>query len=385
MRSRPRRSRFPTSLAAELQQLEARVLPTGTVTALLSNGNLAIGGDNFDNNILIAVRTTGVYLTGLQDADSDPATFTKIKVDGTTYEEGEEILLTDTVSLKNVTVLMRGGNDNVRVDVGVASTEPEPDAPDAVVTGRVRINLGKGDDHGVLLLNNGTLTIGGNLEGDLENGDDCLLVGTEGLLTGSDTPPEPPDTLPIQVGGNVIILGRLGKDVIGLAGVEVQRGVTIQGGEHVDSLALNADKIHGNLYVSGDAATAMPEAPINELQTLVLQNVEVLGATTIRGGGGVDRVLIENLKATKNVAIKLYAGDDQISVETLTLGTSTKVTIDGGVGSNDEFNSSETPSTQVKFSSIEDSETDLDSINTDAILDDVVMLIQECLDATLIA
>lgn len=105
MMRRSRRNRIGTvtqslNVAAEVQPLESRSLPTGTVTASLSNGNLTIDGDNLDNSILIEVRTTGIFLTGLPDIDSDPATFTKIKFAGVTYEAGEEVPLTDVPSLR---------------------------------------------------------------------------------------------------------------------------------------------------------------------------------------------------------------------------------------------------------------------------------------------
>jgi hypothetical protein len=94
-------------VAAELQPLEPRTLPAGTVTATLSAGSLTIGGDNLDNSIMISVRTEGVFLTGLQDPDSDPTTFTKIKFGSEVKAEGEEVQLTNAVSLKSLTIQSR--------------------------------------------------------------------------------------------------------------------------------------------------------------------------------------------------------------------------------------------------------------------------------------
>ncbi len=359
-RSREKRAGSVTqslNVAAEVQSLETRSLPTGTVTAALSGGHLTIGGDNLDNSILIEVRTTGIYLTGVQDADSDPATFTKIKFGADTSEAGEDVLLTESLSLKNLTILMRGGNDKVRLEVGVAAS---PDAPDVSITGRVRINLGKGNDHGVVLLNNGTLTIGGNLEGDLDNGDDCFLVGTlEKLNAGVD----PQD--PIQVNGSVIILGRLGSDVIGLAGIDVQRSMNVNGGDHNDSISLQSATIGGSLTLDGHSGN----------DDIHVEDVTTVGTTTLRGGSGNDRLRISSLDATGNVTVLLAAGEDQCSVGLLTLGETTKVTLDGGAGTDALAPDSEL----IKLRGFEDTDA---TIVAQEIIDPIAALISECLVAT---
>ncbi len=364
-RSREKRAGSVTqslNVAAEVQSLETRSLPTGTVTAALSGGHLTIGGDNLDNSILIEVRTTGIYLTGVQDADSDPTTFTKIKFGADTFEAGEEVLLTESLSLKNLTILMRGGNDKVRLEVGVAATDP--DAPDVSITGRVRINLGKGNDHGVVLLNNGTLTIGGNLEGDLDNGDDCFLVGTlEKLNAGVD----PQD--PIQVNGSVIILGRLGSDVIGLAGIDVQRSMNVNGGDHNDSISLQSATIGGSLTLDGHSGN----------DDIHVEDVTTVGTTTLRGGSGNDRLRISSLDATGNVTVLLAAGEDQCSVGVLTLGETTKVTLDGGAGTDALAPDSELADPPIKLRGFEDTAAIIDAPE---IIDTIAALISECLVAT---
>lgn len=370
-RSREKRAGSVTqnlNVAAEVQSLESRSLPTGTVTASLSGGNLTIGGDNLDNSILIEVRTTGIFLTGLPDADSDPATFTKIKFAGVTFEAGEAVPLTGTPSLKNLTILMRGGNDNVRMAVGIAATDPEPNAPAAAITGRVRINLGKGNDHGVVLLNNGTLSIGGNLEGDLESGDDCLVIGpAEAFAEGESELPVP---LPINVGGNVIILGRLGQDVITLAGTEVQRAVTINGDDQADSITVIGATIHGNLSINGNKGN----------DDLLLALTSVAGTTNIRGDSGNDRVVILGLESSKNVAVYLGSGDDQLVVGGLSVDDETdRITFDGGTGSDSLMSAEEVTDPPVKLKSIEDAAAEID---VETIIATLQGLTNECLDAT---
>ena len=365
-RSREKRVGFVTprqNVVAEVQTLETRSLPAGTVTASLSNGNLTIDGDKLDNSILIEVRTTGIFLTGLPDADSDPATFTQIKFDGVTYAAGGKVPLTETPSLKNLTILMRGGNDNVRINVGVV----DGDEPAAELTGRLRINLGKGDDNAALVLNNGTLQIAGNLEGDLANGNDSLLVGTAELL--SDPDAVIPDTLPITVGGDVIILGRLGDDLIGLAGIDVTRSVILKGDDHNDSLTLTGITLDGNLLLSGDRGDDI----------VVLEKVTVAGTTKIRGGHGNDQVVITSLNATKNVTVRLDSGDDQLAIGSLTLDATTKLTLDGGAGTDELMSAIELTDPPVKVS-FDDTEA---TIDTQAILETVNDLVTASLDATL--
>ncbi len=362
-RSRAKRwnSQFaPPALAAEVQSLESRSLPTGTVTASLSNGHLTIGGDNLDNNILIRVKADGIYLTGLPDAESDPLTFTKVKFNGTTISEGEEVLLTDSLSLKHLSILMRGGHDNVRMEIG----ESGGDAPELSITGRVRINLGQGDDHGVLLLNNGTLTIGGNLEGDLENGNDCLLIGTaEVLNSGNDL------QAPIQVDGNVIILGRLGNDLIGLADIDVQRSINVNGDNGNDALSLQSAAIGGSLTLDGYKGD----------DDIHVENVIATGTTTLRGGAGNDRLRITSLDATKNVTVLMLGGEDQLSVGTLMLAETTKVTLDGGAGTDALASENELTDPPVKLKAFEDTQAVIDP---QPIIDAIATLITECLDAT---
>ena len=359
------------NVAAEVQSLESRSLPTGTVTASLSNGNLTIGGDNLDNSIRIEVRTTGIYLTGVQDTDSQPATFTKIKFGGTTYEAGQEVLLTESLSLKNLSVLMRGGNDNVRMEVGVAANPAIlgnlGNSPDATITGRVRINLGQGDDHSVLLLNNGMLTIGGNLEGDLENGDDCFVVGPAEAFADGES--EIPDPLPINVGGNIIVLGRLGEDVITLAGTEVQRNVTIKGDDHADSISVIGATIHGNLLIDGNKGN----------DDLLLALASDGGTTTIRGDSGNDRVVIAGVESSKNVTVSLGSGEDQLAVSRLTVAESGRITFDGGNGSDSLMSAEEVTDPPVKLKSIEDPAAEID---VETIITTLEGLTIECLDAT---
>ena len=373
MRFRSRRSRGfqnRSPLAAELLQLEPRALPTGIVTAAVSGQNVTITGDRLDNSILIEVRADGVFLTGL--AGEAAETNTTLKFGGQPVAVGTPVQLTTTPSLKNLTIQMGDGNDNVRIEVGEALPDPIPvpvPSPLAVtITGRVRISLGKGDDHGVLLVNHATLNITGNLEGDLEAGNDCLVIGP--AVAFDDSSNEIPDPLPIQVGGQAILLGRLGNDVITLVGAEVQKAVTIKGDDGADSITLGSATLHGNLSIEGNKGN----------DVLLLGLTSVAGTTSIRGDAGADQVIIAQVTASKNVVVNLGNGDDQLAVSSLTVNVETiRVTFDGGAGTDSLTSAEVITDPPTKLKSIENAAADIDA---EAIIVSLESLTNECLDLT---
>ena len=370
MRFRSRRSRGfqnRSPLAAELQQLEPRALPTGIVTAAVSGQNVTITGDKLDNSILIEVRADGVFLTGL--AGETAETNTALKFGGQPVAVGTPVQLTTTPSLKNLTIQMRDGNDNVRIEVGDPLADPQTDPLLAVaITGRVRINLGKGDDHGVLLVNHATLNITGNLEGDLEAGNDCLVIGP--AVAFDDSSNEIPDPLPIQVGGQAILLGRLGNDAITLVGAEVRKAVTIKGDDGADSIVFGSATLHGNLSIEGNKG--------NDI--LLLGLTSVAGTTSIRGDAGADQVIIAQVTASKNVVVNLGNGDDQLAVSSLTVNVETiRVTFDGGAGTDSLASVEDITDPPTKLKSIENAAADIDA---EAIIVSLESLTNECLDLT---
>ena len=368
MRFRSRRSRgfqVPSSLSAELQQLEPRTLPTGTVTAVVSGQSVTITGDKLDNAILIEVREDGVFLTGLAGETSE--TDTTLKFGGEPVAVSTPVQLTTTPSLKNLTIQMSDGNDNVRMEVGTALPGPSPDPLAVTITGRVRINLGKGDDHGVVLVNNATLNITGNLEGDLESGNDCLVIGPAVAFDSSGD--EIPTPAPIQVGGQAILLGRLGNDVITLIGAEVQKGVTIKGDDGADSITVGAMTLHNSLSIEGNKGDDI----------VLLGQSSIAGTTTIRGNAGNDKVILADVTANKNVMVILDSGDDQVAVSSLTVDAKAKVTYDGGSGTDAVSSVDELTDPPTKLKSIEDAAADIDA---EAIIVSLESLTNECLDLT---
>lgn len=369
MRSRSRRScgiSRPSPLAAELQQLEPRNLPTGTVLAAVSGGSLTITGDQLANAILLEFREDGVFLTGV--VGEDEATNTTIKFNNELHEAGTRVELLTTPTVKNLTLLMRSGDDNVRIEVGDALADPESDRLAVPITGRVRINLGAGNDLGAMIVNHANLNIAGNLEADLEAGNDRLVIGPAEAFAEEET--EIPEPLPIQVAGQAILLGRLGDDLITLAGVETQRDVTINGDDGADSIALLGSTLHRNLTINGNKGN----------DDIVVGLLTVAGTTNLRGDAGNDRIVIAEVEASKNVSVVLGAGEDQVAVATLTLTDETKrITFDGGSGTDSLFSVEEVTDPPVKLKSIEDAVAEIDA---SSIIDAIDALTLETLDAT---
>jgi hypothetical protein len=212
-----------------------------------------------------------------------------------------------------------------------------------------------------VLVNNATLNITGNLEGDLENGNDCLLVGPSTAFPNIET--TVPETLPIQVGGHVIILGRLGNDVIALAGTEVQKSVDLRGGDQADSIAMSVDLIHGNLSVNGNGGA----------DDVAIDIVAVLGTTAIRGEGGNDRVVIHGLGAGKDIAFYLGSGDDQLAVSEVVADEKVRLTVDGGTGTDGFALDIEVTDPPVKLRSIEDPLAPIDPFEVIVAINDLLI------------
>lgn len=370
MRFRSRRSsgiQNRSPLAAELQQLEPRTLPTGIVTAAVSGQNVTIRGDRLDNSILIEIRADGVFLTG---APGETATTdTTLSFDGKSVATDTAIQLSKTPSLKNLNIQMGDGNDNVLIQVGEKLLDPIPDpVPDPLavtITGRIRINLGNGNDLAALAVAHATLSITGNLEGDLGNGNDCFVTASEEEPTADDN--GFPTSFPIHVGGQAIVAGRLGDDFIALTSMEVQRAVTIIGDDGADSITLGASAVHGNVSIDGNKGD----------DDVLLGLITIAGTTTIRTDAGADKVIFGGVEARKNVAVYLGGGDDQLAVGGLTVtGQTARVTFDGGFGT-DALSSVEVitdPPTKLK--SIENPTA---AIDIEVIIADFGTRIEDCI------
>ena len=134
--------------ASEIQQLEQRALPTGTVAIALQGNNLTITGDAGNNDIKITVNDqTGVTAQGFVDTvnNNKPVNLTKLTFGGHTYKQGEVVTLVSPENLAtaagvlgNLTVKMGAGNDKIELDVSGLST--------LKINGKVNVELGSGND-----------------------------------------------------------------------------------------------------------------------------------------------------------------------------------------------------------------------------------------------
>ena len=72
-------------LSAEVQSLESRCLPAGTVTADISGGNITLNGDKFNNLIEVELTSTGVFVRGVEG--------TNLKFGARTIADGSSLKL----------------------------------------------------------------------------------------------------------------------------------------------------------------------------------------------------------------------------------------------------------------------------------------------------
>ncbi|MFM9964687.1 MAG: hypothetical protein ACKV2Q_26070 [Planctomycetaceae bacterium] len=298
--SRRRQRRLPSTLSAEVQLLEQRTLPAGTVIALVAAGSITLTGDNNSNQLTINVTATGITLTG---------------TDGTLIRRGARSASTVTIAgsntFRDVNIDLNGGNDALTVNVGTALA-----AGNLTALRNLRINTGVGDDS--VTVNNatsmsGSITVGGGLAVDLGAGNDRLTT----------TAQPAPSTLvaaPINVAGNVRITGSTGDDVVALEALTVGKHLTIETGSGNDSVVFVDSTITGNANVSLSAGN-------DDLDT---NGLTVNGTAIFDAGAGDDGSLdIANSFFASLVRISLQTGNDGLELSSEFGGV---LEVTGGVG-----------------------------------------------------
>ncbi|MFM9964685.1 MAG: hypothetical protein ACKV2Q_26060 [Planctomycetaceae bacterium] len=338
--SRRHQRRLPSPLSAEVQSLEPRTLPAGTVTAVVSGGKITLTGDQNANHITIAATGTGITLTG---------------TDGTLIRKGARTGTEFTVNSPNVTldvtINLRGGNDELTVNVGTA---------DLVIGRNLKIDAGAGDDTITVPDDTGSITINGTFTVDLGTGADTLTT-----------------TTPITVLGNVKITGSSGNDTVDLTRFEAAQHLTIETGSGDDAVVLRDSRVAGNVNVAlsagdddldtdnlmvgldldrddrtvGGAAIFDGGSGSDELNlvdsvfsgiarislqtgndTLALDS-EFRGVLEVTAGAGNDDVLIGNADFQAHSRINLGSGDDELTVDgTPAKGTDVIITLIAGIG-----------------------------------------------------
>ncbi len=252
--SRHQKHRSPSALSAEIQLLEQRTLPTGTVVAAVSSGNLTLTGDNNSNQLTINVTETGITLTGTA---------------GTLIRSGAFSAATQTLvgsnTFRDVTINLDGGNDALTVNLGTDLA-----VGNLTVRRNLKINGGFGNDS--VTVNSATLTsgkidVGGDLTVDLGAGNDRL---TKTLVAA-----------PINVTGNVRIIGGTGNDDVELEALTVGKDLTIDTGSGDDEVFL-VDSGTGTDTVPFTATgIASPELqPNGTVRNGLSINASFLGAVT---------------------------------------------------------------------------------------------------------
>ena len=321
-------------IAADVQNLELRTLPAGTVTAIISGTGtkerLTITGDNANNEIVLAVRPTGLFLKA---DDSD----TVIKFGKQTSAPGGELKLKDSTTLpQNLSINMKNGDDNVEIAVGdhfdeiSESTGKLPDfitatAVSATIGSTVSVTMGNGDDVFDFAVGPAaSLVIGGAVSVDLGSGDDMYAAGaTEAIfqtLFSTSIGQEIGGEKRLTMQGAVSVQGGSGYDLLLMASAVCGGAVTLNSGSQDNIIDVANLQVTGKLTINGSSGSDI----------VVLRQTVVGGATLINTGAGDDVLAIKAVSLSKGSSINLGAGDDVLSLGESDITGS--ITIDGSSG-----------------------------------------------------
>ena len=321
------------TLSAEIQSLEPRTLPAGTVTASLSGGSITLTGDKQDNAIAIQMTPTGVFV---QSTDGS----TTIKLGAQSTTDGSPVKLAAGPKVfQDLIINLNDGNDTVYIfansfPLGAVGVAAAVEAPLEATIGRnLKINTGRGNDGVVVFAVGGRLTVGNDMTVELGSGDDLLFLYGAISEPPSDLPagPPTPQVNPLHVTGNAKINGGAGNDVIQVFGVSTGKDLQIETFNGNDQVIVVNSSIGGNVGIStgGDD------------DFVVASDVAVFGRSSITTGNGNDHVEIHNAYSRGNVSVRLDQGNDTLDVSgNLSVGKNATVTLDGGDGRNeiDTFN-----------------------------------------------
>lgn len=356
-----RASRYAHSTVAEVQQLEAKQVLTGTVAVALSGNNVVITGDNESNDVQFLVDSAaGLTVVGLNG--------TLIKVGNAAPVAAPPVVPLPSF-VNDVLVNLNGGDDGLTVETsGVLSLRD------------VNVKTGAGNDS-LTLISRGSLELRGDFKTDTSSGNDTVKIdpvvsidvyGSVIIDTGSgednvglvdSIKTGPPQTgasfrdllndsafsgnqfleiandLKISTGGD--------DDSVAILGVEVGRNLVVNSGfGHADNLGMSNVRVNGNLdLIYGD--------------TNVLTDVFVGGKLKARSGTGDDQFALSDITAGA-IDIDLGSGRDQIAIRSV---SSPDFKVKGGPGKDQIF---AVNSPGVRFSSF-----DGHSVNK-GLFDDVV-------------
>lgn len=319
MRNRNRRStrRPQGTLSAEVQSLESRCLPAGTVTASLSGSGITLNGDRQDNFIEVDLTPTGVFVRGVDG--------TNIKFGARTITDGSQLRLALGPQVtKDLAINLKDGDDAVSIYVGGSE-----ETPVAATIGRdLKIDTGRGEDFVEVEVRDGSLTVGGGLDIKLGDDSDYLLLDGDASFEETDLPEdhEESETAPFHVTGLAKISGGTGGDIVGIVDFSTGGNLQIETGHGDDTVGIDSALIGANAIISTGG----------DNDDVGIAFVAVLGRTNITTGSGHDRVGIFFAHSEGNVTVLLQQGNDTLAADgELSVGEDALVTLNGGSGQNE--------------------------------------------------
>lgn len=332
---------------AEVQQLESRELPTGTVTVSTNADNdVTMLGDAASNDVLVQINAVGqIAVTGRNG--------TSIKVGNNTTPAGTPVIL-PVASIRDFTAGFGDGNDILEIRNRSAAT---------LNARTVSINMGAGSDSLIMIDDNTNIGPGGlNLSGDMlvwtEGGNDLVSLDVYRQLT---------------VAGSIGINGGAGNDRVsmydqtkfninsndttgvrnellavpndtGVAGIQrIRSGLDLNvftetGTDSVMMLGVEAGRdILVDMYDNwldtylGNNVRAGRNFGVANADLHSFNNVFVVGFFGVRSGAGNDNVALRNMNVGQNMDIILGSGDDKVAIAS-NVQVNGWVTVDGGTG-----------------------------------------------------
>ena len=257
-----------------LQPLEAREVPAGKITAVLSPaGLLMLTGDDAANVVTLQVTGGGMTLT------PDATTAINDKAAGTAVPFG---------AVTSIKADLKGGADTLSIDAAAAFG----------VSGMVSINLGDGDNT-LKLATTGMVNLGGLTVTGGDGSDTVTVKGGVGSTVGGTA------KLTYANGGSSTTL-----DGVTFAGVTIKAGDAIgipnevTGTNATVTKAFSAalgNSFPGTVALTGGSYTGGISVSGYSLSTL-LKNTTVTKAVTVKGGYDAD-VQVDGVTVTGNVAV----------------------------------------------------------------------------------
>ncbi len=287
---RRHRRLLPKHQVAEVQILESRSLPTGTVTVAFASNVLTLTGDGKGNELDVQVVTTDnvvkINVTGIEG--------TRIKVGAVISESEEPVIFTPTAAF-GIVANLAGGSDLLTVNVeGGLGTRSLT---------KLDVNTGDEDDHVDVTIGAGTtLNFTDVISIKTGEGHDHVMAGLNGVVTTTKS-------LTIDTG--------LDSDFIEI-NVGEQGALTVTG-----AVAFNTSDGHDTLdFLAEGAVTFNGTLGINtgedddELNLNFAQGLSVKGLATITTLDGDDEVNFLNVGSTLNfqagLTVNLGSGDDKL-------------------------------------------------------------------------